>query len=86
MLRAQGAVGGSVGVSLLVILCIFVYVTNKALLSLIIHFFSVPCSRAPLRGIEGGEGTVHSLTPPTIPAGPRLELSTFRLRVQISNH
>ncbi len=31
------------------------------------------------RGIEGGESTVHSLPPPpTINAGPRLELATFR--------
>ncbi len=28
-------------------------------------------------GIKGGEGAVHSLPPPTIPAGPRLELATF---------
>ncbi len=27
------------------------------------------------RGIEGRESAVHSLPPPTIPAGPRLELS-----------
>ncbi len=40
----------------------------------------------PRQGIEGGEGAVHSLPPPTIPAGPRLELTTFRLRVRISNH
>ncbi len=33
------------------------------------------------RGIEGGESAGHSLPPPTIPAGPRLELATFRLRV-----
>jgi len=26
-------------------------------------------------GIEGGEGAVHSLPPPTIPAGPRLKLA-----------
>ncbi len=38
------------------------------------------------RGIEGGESAVHSLPPPTIPAGPRLELATFRLRVRLSNH
>ncbi len=44
----------------------------------------MPCSRA-LRGIEGGESAVHSLTPPTIPAGPRLEPATFRLRVWLSN-
>ncbi len=36
------------------------------------------------RGIEG-ESTVHSLPPPTIPAGPRLEPTTFGLRVQLSN-
>ncbi len=29
------------------------------------------------RGIEGGESAVHSIPPPTIPAGPRLELTTF---------
>ncbi len=28
---------------------------------------------------------IHS-PPPTIPAGPRLELATFRLRVRLSNH
>ncbi len=44
------------------------------------------CSRAPRRGIEGGESAVHSLPPPTIPAGPRLELTTFQLWVQLSNH
>ncbi len=33
------------------------------------------------RGIEGGENAVHSLPLPTIPAGPRLELATFALRV-----
>ncbi len=38
------------------------------------------------RGFEGGESAVHSLPPPTIPAGPRLELATFRLRVRLSNH
>ncbi len=38
------------------------------------------------RGIEGGESAVHSLPPPTIPAGPRLEPATFRLRVRLSNH
>ncbi len=38
------------------------------------------------RGFEGGENAVHSLPLPTIPAGPRLELATFGLRVQISNH
>ncbi len=38
------------------------------------------------RGIEGGESAVHSLPPPTIPAGPILELATFGLRVWLSNH
>ncbi len=38
------------------------------------------------RGIEGGESTVDSLPPPTIPAGLRLELATFGLRVRLSNH
>ncbi len=38
------------------------------------------------RGIEGGESAGHSLPPPTIPAGPRLELTTFGLRVRLSNH
>ncbi len=38
----------------------------------------MPCSRAPRRGIEDGEGAVHSLPPPTILAGPRLELAIFR--------
>ncbi len=38
------------------------------------------------RGIEGGESVLHSLPPPTIPAGPRLELVTFRLRVRLFNH
>ncbi len=32
------------------------------------------------------ERAVHSLPPPTIPAGPRLEPATFRLRVWLSNH
>ncbi len=41
---------------------------------------SVPCSR-----VEGGESAVHSLPPPTIPAGPRLEPTTFELRVLLSN-
>ncbi len=40
---------------------------------------SVPCSRVPHRGIEGGESAVHSLPPLIIPAGRRLELTTFRL-------
>ncbi len=38
------------------------------------------------RGIEGGKSAVHSLPPPTIPAGPRLEPVTFGLRAQLSNH
>ncbi len=42
----------------------------------------VPCSRAPRRGIEGGESAVHSLPSSTIPAG--LELTTFRLWVWLS--
>ncbi len=37
------------------------------------------------RGIEGGVSVVHSLPPPTIPASPRLELTTFGLRVRLSN-
>ncbi len=36
--------------------------------------------------IEGGESAVHSIPPLTIPAGPRLELATFGLRVRLSNH
>ncbi len=43
-----------------------------------------PCSRAPRHGIEGEESTVHSLASPTIPAGPRHWLATFRLRVRLS--
>ncbi len=38
------------------------------------------------RGIEGEESAGHSLPPPTIPAGPRLELAIFLLRVRLSNH
>ncbi len=38
------------------------------------------------RGIEGGESAGYSLPPPTIPAGPRLELAIFQLRIQLSNH
>ncbi len=41
---------------------------------------------ALLKGTSGGESTVHSLPPPTIPAGPRLELATFQLQVRLSNH
>ncbi len=37
------------------------------------------------RGIEGVESAGHSLPPPTIPAGPRLELATFRLWVRLSS-
>ncbi len=34
------------------------------------------------RGIEGGESADYTLIPlPTIPAGPRLELAPFELRV-----
>ncbi len=40
---------------------------------------SVPCSRAPRRGFEGGESAVHSLPPPTIRLGVRL--STIRPRL-----
>ncbi len=36
------------------------------------------------RGFKGGESAGLSLPPPTIPAGPRLELATFRLWVQLS--
>ncbi len=39
-----------------------------------------------IRGTEGGESGVHSLYTPTIPAGPRLELSTFGLRVRLFDH
>ncbi len=46
---------------------------------------SVPCSRAPRCDIEGVESAVHSLPPPTTPAGPRFELATFRLWVWLSN-
>ncbi len=35
-------------------------------------------------GIEGGESAAHSFPPPTIPAGPRLELATFQLWVWLS--
>ncbi len=45
---------------------------------------SVPCSRAPQSWYW--RWRVHSLPPPTIPAGPRLELATFRLQVWLSNH
>ncbi len=45
---------------------------------------SVPCSRAPRRGIEDGERAVQSLPPPTIPASPGLELATFGLWVRLS--
>ncbi len=36
------------------------------------------------RGIEGGESAGHSLPPPTIPAGPRLELTTFILHDRLT--
>ncbi len=36
------------------------------------------------RGIEGGESAVHLLPPPTIPAGPRLELANIGLWVRFS--
>ncbi len=42
--------------------------------------------RCLAQGIEGGESAVHSLPSPTIPAGPKLEPTTFRLRVRLSNH
>ncbi len=45
---------------------------------------SVPCSRAPRRGIEGRERAGHSLPPPTVPAGPRVKLATFQLWVRLS--
>ncbi len=35
-------------------------------------------------GIKGGPG--HSLPPPLIPAGLRLKLTTFGIRVRLSNH
>ncbi len=48
---------------------------------------SEPCSRAPQSWYWGWrESAVHSLPPPTIPAGPRLKLATFGWRVQLSNH
>ncbi len=37
-----------------------------------------------IRGIEGEESAVHLLLLPTILAGPRLELTTFELRVRLS--
>jgi len=46
----------------------------------------LPCSRGLRHTIEGGESAVHSLPPMIIPAGPRLKLATYRLRVQLSNH
>ncbi len=42
---------------------------------------SVPCSKALRHGIVGEESAVHSLPPPTIPGGPKLELATFQLWV-----
>ncbi len=41
---------------------------------------------APRCRIEGGGSAVYSLPPPTIPAGPRLELANIGLGVQLSNH
>ncbi len=38
------------------------------------------------RGIEGRESAVYSPPPPTIPAGPRLDLANFGLRIRLSNH
>ncbi len=35
------------------------------------------------RGIEGGESAVHSLPPPTIPAGPRHTFSLISVRLQM---
>ncbi len=43
-----------------------------------------PAQRHRSRDIEGVESTGHSLPPPTIPAGPSLELTTFRLWVRLS--
>ncbi len=37
-----------------------------------------------IHGIEGEESAVHLLLLPTILAGPRLELTTFELRVRLS--
>ncbi len=37
-------------------------------------------------GIEGGESAVHSLPPPTIPAGPETQTRNLGLRVWLSNH
>ncbi len=34
--------------------------------------------------IEGGESAAHSLPPPSIPNGPRLEVTNFVLRDQLS--
>ncbi len=47
---------------------------------------SVPCSRAPQSWYWGWRERCTFIPPPTILAGPRLELATFRLRVQLSNH
>ncbi len=46
---------------------------------------SVPCSRAPRRGIEVGESAVHLLPPPTIPVGPRIKPATFGFQVCLSS-
>ncbi len=47
---------------------------------------SVPCSREPQSWYWGWREYWTFTPPPTIPAGPRLELTIFRLRVQLSNH
>ncbi len=48
---------------------------------------SVSCSRAPQSWYWGWrESASYSLPPPTIPAGPRLELTTFSLRIRLTNH
>ncbi len=41
--------------------------------------------RLPIHGIEGGRELLY-YPPPTIPAGPRLELATFGLRIRLYNH
>ncbi len=45
----------------------------------------VPCSRAPQSWYWGWRERCTFTPPPTIPAGPRLELATFRLQVRLSN-
>ncbi len=46
---------------------------------------SVPCSREPQSWFWGWRERC-TFTPPTIPAGPRLETATFGLWVRLSNH